>query len=272
MYNILCIGCGFVKELFLVSNVDKFININNINNVTENTKINPKYKFIELNNKLFNDFSNIIRENEITHIINFLSNGIDNFNIVFNLLKECEKYKELKFIHVSTDKILSDRMSDNRVNILSDNTSSLSSCIELIVRTSILKPIIIRSCKLYHKNINNFITKFIDLLRQNKVLEIKGSGSDTLGLLHIKDFCYALKLIIRQGEDNKVYDVCPDKLYTIVDIARELCYLFWKDDSSMRFKRQESEKLFRFALNNDSIKKIGWVQNISLSEGLKKMI
>ena len=277
MYNILTIGCDFNFDLFNSLNplnsfkYDKFVNINKKNNVPENVKLNPKYIFIELRSK---NFINLLKKYNITHVINFLSRDINDLNLIYNLIKDCIKYNKIeKFIHISSDKILSDRTPDTRLNILTDNDSCFNSCVEIIVRTSSLNVIIVRTCKLYSENIDNMITRFMRILKENKVIEIQGSGSDSIGFLHVKDFCPALGLILEKGEYGKVYDTCPDKTCMILDLARELCYLFWKDDSSIRFKYTENlNKPFRLTLDNTKIKDLGWKQRITLSEGLKKIL
>lgn len=271
MYNILIIGCEFIDVCFYSLEFDKIVNINKKNSVSENIKSRSDYIYIEFKSK---GFLNILKKYNITHVINFLSKDINDFNLVYNLIQDCKKWGKLdKFIHVSSNKILSDRMPDTRLNVLSDDESCLHACIESIVRSSNLETIIARTCKLYSENIDNIITRFIRILKDNKVIEISGNGSDTMGLLHVSDFCHALDLTIKKGESGKVYDICPDREYMVLDIARELCYLFWKDDSSIRFKYQESNKaLFRLSLSNKLIKSFGWKQKITLSEGLKNMI
>lgn len=273
MYNILTVGCDFNFDIFNILNCNKLVNINKKNTVPENVKSNPKYVFVEFRSK---NFLNLLKKYNITHVINFLSKDINDLNLVYNLIQDCVKYNKIeKFIHVSSDKILSDRMPDTRLNILTDNKSCFNSCIEIIIRTCSLNVIILRTCKLYSENINNIITRFISILKENKVIEIEGNGSYSMGFLHVKDFCSALDLILEKGEYGKVYDICPDKTYMVLDLARELCYLFWKDDSSIRFKysdKVKSFKSFRLTLDNTKIKNIGWKQKITLSEGLKKMV
>mgnify|MGYP003126130987 CR=1 FL=1 len=281
MYNILIIGCEFTSQIFynlLEFNkteplFDSIVNISELNNVPESIKYNSKYHYIEFRSKNLN-FLNILKKYKITHVINFLSKNIEDLNTVYNLIQDCIKWDKIeKFIHISSNKILSDRMPDTRLNVLSEDKYCLHSCIESIVRQSSINTIIARTCKIYCKEINNIITRFISILRENKVIELEGNGSDTMGFIHVKDFCSAITLILHKGVVGKVYDICPDRQYMVLDLARELCYLFWKDDSSIRFKFvNKNKELFKFTLNNNNIKNLGWKQKITLSEGLKNII
>lgn len=308
MHNILITGgCGFIASNFInyifptmtfniLVNLDAMYYCANLENVSEQIRNDPKYIFVQgkCQDKIL--VSEILKKYSITHVIHFaaqshVTNSFeeslkytdDNIVGTHVLLESCRQHGKIeRFIHVSTDEVYGDKMEScqDEQNIFCPTNpyAATKAGAELIVQSyyhSFKFPVIItRGNNVYGPNQypEKVIPRFIERLKSNQKIQIEGDGMQTRGFLHVLDVCKAFEIILEKGEIGEVYNIGTKREYTILDLARELCHLFWKDDTYIEFIKDRPYNDKRYNISNQKLKDLGWDYEISLSEGLKTLI
>lgn len=293
-------GCGFIGSHFIDLIIDNY-NVLNIDKMTyassnytnEKYKNYSNYKFI---NKDINDssLSNFIDSGDI--IVNFaaeshVDNSIKNPNVfiqtnvngVQNLLN-CSRNKVKLFIQISTDEVYGslnvDSPSSKENDILCPSSPySASKCAAEMLCIAEHKtfntPIIItRSSNNYgpRQNKEKLIPLFIDNLMKNKSVPVYGNGNNIRNWIHVNDNCLAIKKIIENGNIGEIYNIGGDIEIKNIDLTRFLLDYFSKDDSYLNFVTDRLGHDFRYSLNSDKIKQLGWKCYIDFKNGIKDTI
>ena len=114
----------------------------------------------------------------------------------------------------------------------------------------------------------------IDLLKEDKEIHLYYGGEVLRDYLHVPDVCSAIKLIMERGEVNTIYNIGsgkPVKFFDIIMFARK--YLKSKSKivsiEAPEFYRKVQTK--NFSLHVRKLKNLGFEEEISLQEGLKRL-
>ena len=138
------------------------------------------------------------------------------------------------------------------------------------------KFIIFRPHNVYGKDMGNehvipeFIKRF-KKTRNNSKFTIQGSGNEIRSFIYIDDFVKGFDHIYQKGKNLEIYNIGTDKKIKIINLVKILSEIFNKKiiiDKKKLLKGSPSKR----CPNINKIKKIGFKPNISLKEGLKKII
>ena len=300
------IGSNLVKYLlkkkYFVINIDKLSYSANPYN-TRNLKDNKNYIFfkVDLNNKkkiikilkkykpcgIFNLAAETHVDRSIDNPKNFIhSNILGTYNLLESILS-CKQ--KIRLVHISTDEVYGDIIkgrSDEKYpyNPSSPYSSSKASADLLIkgyIRTYKIPAIITNCCNNYGPNQfpEKLIPKLIFNIINNKPLPIYGRGRNSREWMHVQDHCEALLLIFLKGKIGENYNIGSGMNLENIDIAKKLLkiakYKSLKNykNTKIKFVKDRPGHDFRYALNNNKIKKIlGWKAKINLDSGLSQTI
>ena len=300
------IGSNLVKYLlkkkYFVINIDKLSYSANPYN-TRNLKDNKNYIFfkVDLNNKkkiikilkkykpcgIFNLAAETHVDRSIDNPKNFIhSNILGTYNLLESILS-CKQ--KIRLVHISTDEVYGDIIkgrSDEKYpyNPSSPYSSSKASADLLIkgyIRTYKIPAIITNCCNNYGPNQfpEKFIPKLIFNIINNKPLPIYGRGRNSREWMHVQDHCEALLLIFLKGKIGESYNIGSGMNLKNIDIAKRLLkiakYKSLKnyENIKIKFVKDRPGHDFRYALNNNKIKKIlRWKAKINLDSGLSQTI
>ena len=309
-------GCGFIGSNFInyyfpqnkcevLINLDAMYYCANEKNVNENIRSSSNYHLVKGNVCNEDLVSFLLKENNITHVIHFaaqshvqrsfddsLSFTQDNIVGTHQLLECCRKYNKLeKFIHVSTDEVYGESL--NEVNEKHKTEQSIlcptnpyaatKAGAELIAQSyahSYRMPIIItRGNNVYGPNQypEKLISKFIQLLKEDKKVSIQGDGSCVRAFLHAKDTAIAFECILEKGQIGEIYNIgCDERMeYSVIDIAKKLIKLIKKTEKYEDWIEYIEDRPFndqRYYISNSKLKELGWNISIQLDDGLNKLI
>ena len=102
---------------------------------------------------------------------------------------------------------------------------------------------------------------------------LQGGGKVKKSFLHCRDIANAIYIIAHKGKLGESYNVGTDKpnsIKSIVEkVSKNLEVPFYDMVKITPGRKGEDNQYW---LNSDKIKKLGWVQNISLDEGVKDMV
>jgi dTDP-glucose 4,6-dehydratase len=312
MKNILITGgCGFIGSNFINYFLEKYdskseifiYNIDCLNYCASkyNVKKFDNYKFIEGNITDKSLVSFILEEYNIDTIIHFAAQShVDNSfdssleftrdNILgTHVLLECSrKYGRVeKFVHFSTDEVYGE------VNINHEGCSETSllnptnpyaatkASAEFLVRSynhSFKIPFVIIRCNnVYGPNQyrEKLIPKFIHLLKNGKKCTIHGEGKTRRNFIHSYDVATAVECIINSNIINDIINIGTMNEYSVLDITHKLIkYLYGEDNITKYIEFVEDRPFndFRYSINSEKLKILGWREVIDFEEGLKTLI
>ena len=306
------IGSNFINYYFYKNNkFSKIVNLDalyycaNELNVHEYIRNSNNYFFVKgnINNKEL--VHKILQEHNITHVIHFaaqshVSNSFecsiqfteDNIMGTNNLLEECRKFGKIeRFIHVSTDEVYGESMTDvdeqhkteHSILCPTNPYAASKAGAELIAQSyyhSFNFPIIItRGNNVYGKNQypEKVIPKFIEQLKNNKKVTIEGNGDTIRAFLHAYDTAKAFECILENGVIGEIYNIgCDEKMeYSVLDIAKILIEKIRSTKNYEEWITYVDDRPFndkRYYISNSKLKKLGWNIEIGLEEGLNDLI
>jgi len=138
------------------------------------------------------------------------------------------------------------------------------------------KFVIFRPHNVYGKDMGNehvipeFIKRFKNIGNKNKFL-IHGTGKEIRSFIHIEDFIRGFDKIFTKGKNLEIYNIGTEKKINIISLVKILSKIFNKKVKINRVKLLKGSPSKRCP-NITKIKKLGFKPQISLKEGLKKII
>ena len=138
------------------------------------------------------------------------------------------------------------------------------------------KFIIFRPHNVYGKDMGNdhvipeFINRFKNFKNNNRFL-IYGTGNEERSFIHIEDFISGFDKIFRKGKNQEIYNIGTTQKVKIADLAILISKILKKKIKFRKTKILKGSPSKRCP-NINKIKKLGFRQNISLKDGIKKII
>ncbi|MDR1549459.1 MAG: dTDP-glucose 4,6-dehydratase [Hungatella sp.] len=116
------------------------------------------------------------------------------------------------------------------------------------------------------------IPLFVTNLVEGDPIPIYGDGSQIRDWLYVKDHCSAIYCVIKEGVNGEVYNVGGNQEITNLDLTRKILALMGKDESVIRYVNDRPGHDFRYSLNTDKIKALGWTPQFDITSGLKHTV
>lgn len=293
-------GCGFVGSNYInyiffkdsncnIINIDAMYYCANHNNVLKEIRNSNRYNFYKGSVCNYSLLENILKENNITHIIHFAAQShVDNsFNqslqytndnvIGTHTLLEVIKNinKSIILLHFSTDEVYGEsnlyesEKTENSLLCPTNPYAASKAAAEMFVNSYIhsfgLKIIISRGNNIYGNNQypEKLIPKFIKLLKENQKCTIQGQGNTIRNFIHIDDVCEAVYTILKKGTFGEIYNIGNDMSgeYSVLEIAKKLIKKIKNTDNFENYIEYIKDRPFndqRYFISNDKIKNLGW--------------
>lgn len=309
-------GCGFIASNFIniyfnknknikIYNLDAMYYCANEENVNEEIRKDPRYKFIKGNICSYDLVWHILNEYNIDSVIHFAAQShvqnsfneslqYTNDNIVgtHTLLEACRRYGKIKrFIHVSTDEVYGESMIEDEEKQKTEESilcptnpyAATKAGAELIAQSyyhSFKMPIIItRGNNVFGPNQypEKLIPRFIKLLKENNKVTIQGDGSNVRAFLHAFDVADAFILILEKGKIGEIYNIGShdDNEYTVLQVAQILIKMIKQNENYNDYIEYIEDRPFndkRYYISNQKLKDLGWDVKINFIDGLKQLI
>ena len=291
-----------IKMNLFVINIDKldYCSYDNTENIPDN------YKFINGNicNKELIKF--ILSEYKIsvifhlaaqTHVDNSFYNSIqftyDNIIGTHNLLECVREHNDInndsiiRFIHMSTDEVYGEvkegekECTESSLLKPTNPYSATKASAELIASSyhhSFKLPIIIIRCnnvfgpRQYPEKV---IPSFIYNLLNNNKCYINGNGNTIRHFIYIDNVIDAIINIYEHGKINEIYNIATTDSYNILDLSKLLINKINNTtnyDQYIEFINDRNFNDYRYLINCNKLKRLGWKPKITFSEGIEKTI
>ena len=264
-----------------------------------NLQMDPKIKFIKGDIADRHMILFLLQEYQISHLIHFAAqsyvdgsfNQPDLFiqtNIVGtqHLLEACVEYgKLLKIIHVSTDEVYGESLSetfDERSILCPTNPYAASKAAAEMIVNSYYKsynlPIIItRGNNVYGPGQypEKLIPKFIYRLTNGSKCTVHGNGSAIRSYIYVEDVVKAFELILLSGKIGEIYNIGNEDEYSVIDVLKELVGLIHQTKDIAPHYVNVTDRVFndrRYLIHYEKLKQLGWNPTTSFQEGLTRTI
>ena len=241
----------------------------------------------ELNLLNYTDTLNFLKDNNITEVIHLgwsMENEnkaiYDNIEALINLIRACDLVKIEKFIFASTNNVYgtsgnSCLFSENDIPKPDDaNKYGISKYIgeKLINYTLKEKSCIIRIADVYGpgQTHGNLIKAIVSNVENKENLKLYGKGKRERDYIYIDDVIRGIEFIYENnltGTYNLGTGVGTN-IKKIVDIVLKIC----QNMIGFDYIKVEKEDTSKVILNIEKLKKLGFYSNITIEEGLKKIL
>lgn len=226
--------------------------------------------------------------NSIIESDTFVKSNIDG---VHHLLKLINTYRQEQknqpvLIHFSTDEVYGDIDHGEHLetDILkpSNPYSATKAAADMLIvawsRTYGIKYNIIRPTNNYGigQYVEKLIPKSIKFLSLGRKIPLHNNGNPIRNWLHADDTASAVIKIIEFGETNQIYNICggfeQDNLTTVSKIIQTFhgskCNIY--DYLDLTYSRSGQD--FRYALNDNKIRSIGWEPKQNFDNNLSNIV
>lgn len=278
------IGSNFIRHIlsahkdYEVVNLDKLTYCGNLENLKDIEK-NPRYKFIKgdicdakIVDKAFQGVDAVINFAAESHVDRsildptaFLNTSIQG---TYTLLEAAKKSKIKRFIQISTDEVYGSikKGSFKETDPLSPSSpySAAKAGADLLAisyfKTYNLPVLITRST-------NNFgpfqypekiMPLFITNLLEGKKIPVYGDGLNVRDWLYVLDNCKAIDIVLHKGIDGQIYNIGGNNEKNNLELTKIILKELKKDESFIEYVKDRPGHDWRYSLNCDKIKKLGW--------------
>ena len=115
------------------------------------------------------------------------------------------------------------------------------------------------------------IPRFITNLLAGEKVPLMGKGENIREWLHVEDHAEAIDFVLQKGEIGETYLIEGEEK-TNMEITQALLQILSMDESMIEFVEDRLGHDFRYAINGEKLKTLGWVRKHSLNEDLPKVV
>jgi dTDP-glucose 4,6-dehydratase len=292
------IGSNFIRYIlkkyknYKIFNLDKLTYCGNLNNLRDVEK-NPNYyffkgdicdkKIVEKLVKKVDAIINFAAESHVDRSILEPESFIKtNFFGTYVLLEAGKKYKIKKFIQIGTDEEYgsikkgyfkeTDPLNPSSPYSASKAGASLLSL--SYFKTFKLPVIVTRSTNNFgpYQYPEKIIPLFITNLLEGKKVPLYGKGLQRRDWLYVLDNCKAIDLIFHKGKIGEIYNVAGGNELSNKDLTKIILKKLGKDESWIEYVKDRPGHDFRYGIDCQKIKKLGWRPIYNFEKALDETI
>ncbi len=199
------------------------------------------------------------------------------------LLNAALEAKVKRFHHVSTDEVYGELGSDD--SPFTENTpyaprtpySASKAGSDHLVRAYFETyglPVTITNCANnygpYHDP-EKLIPRFITNLLEGKKVPLMGKGENIREWLHVEDHAEAIDFVLQKGQVGETYLIQGEER-TNLEITKMLLKILGLPESMIEFVEHRLGHDFRYAINGEKLKSLGWERKHNIDSDLQKVV
>ncbi|MBI2329843.1 dTDP-glucose 4,6-dehydratase [Candidatus Daviesbacteria bacterium] len=293
------IGSNFIHYWLKTHPGDQVINFDNLTYAGHQESLqdvegNPNYKFIKGDITDFTIVKNVM--SGIDTVVHFAAEShvdrsiIDPLQFVrtnvlgtATLLNAALEAKVKRFHHVSTDEVYGELGSNDPP--FTENTpysprtpySASKAGSDHLVRAYFETyglPVTITNCANnygpYHDP-EKLIPRFITNLLEGQKVPLMGKGENIREWLHVQDHAEAIDLVLQKGKIGETYLIQGEEK-TNMEITQMILRILEMGGSMIEYVGHRLGHDFRYAINGDKLKALGWVRKHNIKDELPKIV
>jgi dTDP-glucose 4,6-dehydratase len=201
---------------------------------------------------------------------------------VFTLLEEARRCDVKRFLQISTDEVYGSTVSGSfdEGDILDPSSpySASKAGGELLarsyVRTYGLNVMVTRSSNNYgpFQYPEKLIPVLIIKALRDQPLPIYGKGTNVRDWLHVEDNCRAIEHVLRNGRSGDIVNIGSGNEVPNIDIAKRILKIMNKPESLIKYVADRPGHDFRYSLEWDKMRAMGWRPQVPFEEGLRTTV
>lgn len=296
-------GCGFIGSNFIRNMLEKYPDnqITNLDKLTyagnpeslKDIESNPNYTFVkgdicdpDVVSKVMQDVDQVVHFAAESHVDRSIEDGAvfvkTNVLGTNTLLQSALANEVEKFIHVSTDEVYGSiregsfsEVDDLKPSSPYSSSKAGSDLLAMSYHTTYDLPVTITRCT------NNFgpyqypeklIPLFITNLMDDRKVPVYGSGMNIRDWIHVDDHCNGIDFVLNNGNAGEVYNIGGGSELTNLDITHRILAALGKDESMIEYVEDRKGHDFRYSLDCNKLKKMGWKPKYDFDSALDSTI
>jgi dTDP-glucose 4,6-dehydratase len=201
---------------------------------------------------------------------------------VFTLLEEARRRDVKRFVQISTDEVygstVSGSFSEKDILDPSSPYSASKAGGELLarsyVRTYGLDVIVTRSSNNYwpFQYPEKLIPVLVIKALRDQSLPIYGKGMNVRDWLHVEDNCRAIDLVLQKAKAGDIVNIGSGNEVPNIEVAKLILRHMKKPESLITYVQDRPGHDFRYSLEWDRLKALGWAPKIKFEDGLRSTV
>lgn len=199
-----------------------------------------------------------------------------------NLLEAAIKKNVKKFIQISTDEVYGSIETgswDENFPLKPNSPYAASKAAADLITLAYFKtfnlPIVITRCSNNYGQFQNpekLIPLFVTNLLKGQNVALYGNGKNVREWIHVTDHIKGISFVFKHGELGNIYNIAGNIELTNLEITKKILnYLNFNEDK-ITYVADRKGHDFRYSLNSDKIKKLGFEPSVDFANGLKETI
>lgn len=290
------IGCNFVRHMLKehpgieITVLDKLTYAGRLENLEE---VKDEIKFVkgdicdkEIVHKVLPGNEAVVNFAAESHVDRSIASPEDFVRTdvlgVFTLLEEARRSDVKRFEQISTDEVYGSTetgaFSETTILDPSSPYSASKAGGELLARsyarTYGLNVVVTRSSNNYgpFQYPEKLIPVLIIKAMRNQPLPIYGKGLNVRDWLHVEDNCRAIELVLNKGKPGDIVNIGSGNELPNIEIAKRILHHLKKPESLISYVTDRPGHDFRYSLDWDRIKEMGWKPQVKFEDGLAQTV
>jgi dTDP-glucose 4,6-dehydratase len=301
------IGSNFVHHIlenhpdYKVVVYDKLTYAGNLNNLKDIAG-SPNYKFVQGDIVDLEKLNEVIKENDITHIINFaaethvdrsIHGGCKDFVLTNTLgvqmILDAVRFNGIqKFVNVSTDEVYGALELDED-NLFTENTpiqpnmpyAAAKAGGDLMCRAYFMThkvPVIVTHCSNnygHYQFPEKVIPFFVFKLMEGEKVPLYGDGLNVRDWIFVRDHAKALDILLHKGVSGEVYNIGADNERNNLELTKLILKIMDKGEDMIEYVTDRPGHDRRYAIDASKILALGWKPDYprdKFEQGLKETV
>ncbi len=293
------IGSEFVRQVSRDSSIDKIWVLDKLTYAGDLNRVKAELEFekvalINADLSETQEYSEALSHADVlvhfaaeSHVDRSIQNGFpfieSNVLGTFSLLEAARRSNsDLQIIHVSTDEVYGsiERGDSSEVDILKPSSSysaskASSDLIALAQRHTFGQRITVtRCCNNYGpwQDREKVIPTFILSALQGLPMPIYGSGMNVREWIHVSDHVKAILHLVRVGCEYELVNIGTSERLTNLELAAIIASELKISGDYLKFVDDRPGHDFRYALNSEKIRDLGWAPTKSIGLGMSETV
>jgi len=200
------------------------------------------------------------------------------------LIESALKSNVERFIYISTGRVY-DQLKDNDQSSLENSQlhpydfySATKVSGEMLVKAASktygLNYNITRSCNIFgpKQSYQNLIPKVIRCILNKEKIPVYDQGLQIRDWMHVADNCSAIFSILDKAPTNQTYNISSGCETTNLELVNDICNIMELGHDLISFVDKPSGYGFRYSVDNNKIKSLGWKPTFKFKDGLKHTV
>jgi dTDP-glucose 4,6-dehydratase len=210
----------------------------------------------------------------------FITSNVLGTQVIINA---CIRHKVKKLVYVSTDEVYG-QLADEKAEPWREEAplnprnpySASKAAGELLVKAAHTSHGLIYNIT---RSSNNYgprqlpeklIPKTIRCVLTGQKIPIYGEGKQIRDWTYVNDNCSAINLIVEKGLPNETYNISAHQEFTNLEVVQEVCNAIGSGYDLISFIEdpRSSGHDFRYSVNTDKLKVLGWEPAVKFKSGI----